>query len=139
MTGLILTSAQSELIRAEAGKHYPRECCGLLIGEGQDPVVIAEVVPAENQADSDNRFLIDPQVQFDWIHKVRGTAQRIVGHFHSHPNGRAEPSKHDRALALEVGQIWLIMPVTDGQPGDLMGFEARPKPGSLIPIPIEIR
>jgi proteasome lid subunit RPN8/RPN11 len=33
----------------------------------------------------------------------------VIGHWHSHPNGRAEPSARDAARALDNGQIWLIL------------------------------
>jgi proteasome lid subunit RPN8/RPN11 len=33
----------------------------------------------------------------------------MIGHYHSHPNGAAEPSRHDAAMALDTGRLWLIV------------------------------
>lgn len=102
----------------EAAEHaFPKECCGLLIGAGADSVIVSQAVVAPNLSEDPNRFLIDPQVQFDWLRKLRGTKERIVGHFHSHPNGCSEPSKIDAEMAIERDQYWVIIPVKDGVSG----------------------
>jgi desampylase len=37
------------------------------------------------------------------------SASGHIGHYHSHPNGRAEPSPRDAARATDNGQIWFII------------------------------
>jgi len=46
--------------------------------------------------------------RFTLLRALRGTAREIVGCYHSHPNGRAEPSRTDVAGGSESGFIWLI-------------------------------
>ncbi len=120
-----LTNDQCEMITRESEKAFPRECCGLLIGTGDDPVTVTDVVIAENVAESPSRFLVDPQCQFDWMRKLRGTSDRIVGLYHSHPNGRCDPSAYDAEMAIEPEQIWLIVPLCNGQAEEIKGFWSR--------------
>ncbi len=82
-----LTEQQLEQLKQEAETAFPDECCGLLIGQGAGFIEVTDVVAADNLAESSDRFLIDPQVQFDWMRTLRGTERRIVGHYHSHPTG----------------------------------------------------
>jgi len=42
------------------------------------------------------------------IRLERQGGPRLVGHYHSHPNGSTEPSPRDLAAA-EPGKLWLIM------------------------------
>jgi proteasome lid subunit RPN8/RPN11 len=86
------------------------EICGLLIGSGELDVVVDDIVFAPNKADQPcTQFEIDPQVQFDCLRQLRGTARRIVGHFHSHPTALAAPSTHDLAMAHDPDVIWVII------------------------------
>jgi len=39
---------------------------------------------------------------------ARANRHRLIGCYHSHPNGRAEPSAADRAGAGEEDFLWLI-------------------------------
>jgi desampylase len=89
---------------------YPNECCGLIEGidtaDGWRAIAIHEAGNvAQNPA---RRFQIDPQAQLDLMRKLRGTGRRIVGCFHSHPDGEAKPSATDRAEASESGFVYLI-------------------------------
>ena len=83
------------------------EICGLLVGHGAR---VERLVPARNvAADPAWSFEIDPASLLGVHREVRAHGQRVMGHWHSHPNGRAEPSARDAARALDNGQIWLIL------------------------------
>ena len=93
-----------------ASRAYPNECCGLIEGDdtpdGWRALAIHE---AKNIADDPRRrFLIDPQAQFDLMRRLRGEDTRIIGCFHSHPDGEAKPSAADRAEAYETDFLYLI-------------------------------
>lgn len=93
-----------------AARAFPLECCGLIegvrTGDGWRMTALHE---AANVAEDPARhFLIDPQRQFDLMRKLRASATRIIGCFHSHPEGPAEPSATDRVQALEDDFLWLI-------------------------------
>jgi proteasome lid subunit RPN8/RPN11 len=93
-----------------AARAFPLECCGLIEGiRIEGGWRLTALHEAANLAeDPASRFLIDPQRQFDLIRALRGRETRIIGCFHSHPEGPALPSATDRAQALEDDFLWLI-------------------------------
>ena len=105
---------RAQILR-EARSAHPHECCGLIEGVFEVEGVreagafrIAVLHPARNLADVPDRFEIDPQDQFAAHKAARARGHAIVGCYHSHPNGRAEPSMADQAGADEENFLWLI-------------------------------
>lgn len=135
---LELTEQHIKQLKQEAERAFPNECCGLLIGQGLNPIEVADVIIAENLAESSDQFLIAPQVQFDWMRKLRGTDRRIVGHYHSHPNGLAKPSSRDAAMALDRDQVWIIVPTNAGAAGEPKGFLSMGAGIGFEPLPLKI-
>ena len=92
-------------IESEARAAFPRECCGLIEGvrDGGGFHALA-LHPARNLADEADRFVIDPAAQFALQRRLRGTDRTVIGCYHSHPNGTAEPSDEDG----EGDVLWLI-------------------------------
>ncbi|HXJ01783.1 MAG TPA: M67 family metallopeptidase [Micropepsaceae bacterium] len=107
---LHLDDALAAAMLGAASRAYPAECCGLIEGDdAPDGWQARAVHETANLADDPSRhFLIDPQAQFDLLRALRGSARRIIGCFHSHPGGVAEPSATDRANAFESDFLWLI-------------------------------
>jgi proteasome lid subunit RPN8/RPN11 len=93
-----------------ASRAYPNECCGLIEGADEADGLRALAIHEANNIAEDprRRFLIDPKMQFDLMRRVRGTETRIIGCFHSHPDGEAAPSATDRAEAYETEFVYLI-------------------------------
>ena len=93
-----------------ASRAYPNECCGLIEGRATaDGWQARDIHEAANIAeDPRRRFLIDPQVQFDLMRHLRDSDTRIIGCFHSHPDGEPAPSATDRAEAYESDFLYLI-------------------------------
>jgi proteasome lid subunit RPN8/RPN11 len=91
---------------AEAAAAPNREVCGLLFGEA-DAITAAE--PAANVADDPAQsFEVDPRALFAAYRAERTGGAKLVGHYHSHPNGLATPSARD-AAAAEPGWLWMIV------------------------------
>ncbi|MEQ8195869.1 MAG: M67 family metallopeptidase [Rhodospirillales bacterium] len=125
-------------IEHAAGTAYPHESCGLLIGTvgtGGD-IAVSRVVVSPNVSKSDTRdsFEVDPQIQFDLLRELRGRDERIVGHFHSHPDGPARPSERDRAQAWEPDLVWLITAVGETGPAETAAFLLDPGTGHFKPV-----
>lgn len=98
-------------IEGEARAALPGECCGLIEGRrdgGGGRVVAVAVHPARNIGGGDDRFEIDPADHIRMLRAARARGTEIVGCYHSHPNGRAEPSARDLAGAAEEGFVWVI-------------------------------
>ena len=95
---------------------YPDECCGLLAGRNRGgAIIITRAVPSDNVATRPSeRFEVDPKVRFDLMREIDGGPEKIVGHYHSHPNRPASPSERDLDTAFEPELIWLIVAVKNG-------------------------
>jgi proteasome lid subunit RPN8/RPN11 len=95
-----------EALLAEAAATPRVEICGLLFGTQQ---LILRAEPTANVAsDPANSFEIDPAPLFAALRAARTGGAPVIGHYHSHPNGRAEPSARDLEAA-EPGRYWLII------------------------------
>jgi proteasome lid subunit RPN8/RPN11 len=102
-----ISRAAKARILAHAAESSEIEACGLLFGS-EDAVSRAE--PAANVADDPTRrFEIDPKALFAAIRAERKGGERLAGYYHSHPEGVAEPSAHDAAMAHDAGRLWLIV------------------------------
>ncbi|MGH6683831.1 MAG: M67 family metallopeptidase [Pseudolabrys sp.] len=99
---------RAQIVR-EAQATLPRECCGLIEGRrAADCVVVSALRPARNLSGAADRFEMDPADHFRALRAARLRGSEIVGCYHSHPVGRAEPSLRDRDGAAEDGFVWLI-------------------------------
>lgn len=105
--GVRIDSGVIAALLAEASAAHPREACGLLFGgEG----LITAHRPAANVHPAPERhFEIDPAALIAAHRAMRGGGPRLVGHYHSHPQGAPEPSATDRAMAAGDGMIWAIV------------------------------
>ncbi|WP_095013399.1 Mov34/MPN/PAD-1 family protein [Tsuneonella mangrovi] len=102
-----LSSALIESLLAKAAAAHPRECCGLLLGEGER---IKQVVPAPNvHPHPERHFEIDPQALIDAHRAERTGGAKVIGYYHSHPSGPPEPSATDSAMAAHDGRVWAIV------------------------------
>lgn len=108
-----INSKLMDIINQEAKKAFPNECCGLLAGTGDliTHVNITQVRASTNIAigPTTNRFEVDPKVHFNLIHELEETKERVVGHYHSHPNHPARPSEEDIKMAFDPKMLWVII------------------------------
>lgn len=92
-----------------AAAALPREACGLLVGHaGADRVAVTGLAPSRNLAEATDAFEIDTALQLALQRRLRGTAEAVVGVWHSHPTGAPTPSARDAEGAWETGLAWLI-------------------------------
>lgn len=102
-----VASGVIERIEREAAEAHPRECCGVMLGEEGR---ITSAVPARNvHPTPETHFEIDPQALIDAHRAAREGRPPVLGYYHSHPYGLAEPSKTDRVHACGDGRVWAIM------------------------------
>jgi len=125
-------------IEAAARRARPRECCGLLIGRREEAeIVILDALETANLAppEAPARFEIDARAHLRLQRELRGSDRHIVGLFHSHPHGAAEPSATDRAEAAYAGWVWLITAVRDAA-AETRGY--LDTGAAFLPVRIEI-
>lgn len=101
----------------------PDECCGLLLGLGDE---IGEAMPMRNIADQPaSRFLIEPQDHIRGRREARSRGLEVLGFYHSHPHSPPEPSSRDLAEFSYPGHLYAIISLSD-EPAEvrLFRFEA---------------
>lgn len=105
--GVRISRSLLDGLLAEAAGFPDREVCGLLFGDGQ---AIETARRASNiSPNPENSFEIDPQPLFEAIRAERGGGPRLLGWYHSHPSGAAEPSAQDARDAAPDGRLWLVL------------------------------
>ena len=83
------------------------EICGILRGAKG---YIAAAQPARNVAvDPARHFEIDPAALFAALRDARRGGPDVLGWYHSHPSGSADPSATDAAEAAADERLWLIV------------------------------
>jgi proteasome lid subunit RPN8/RPN11 len=125
---LLIAPPLIEAMLQAARDALPEECCGLLVGSSDGRVT--RLVPAANVHETPRRFFtIDPAVQFATLRELRaaGGGEEVIGHYHSHPEGPAEPSLRDLVEAVDPQALWIVI---DPSRSDLAAF--RPRPGEAF-------
>ena len=111
MAGPLSSVTMSQIVREQllawAAATPDAEVCGLLFG---DRGAVTSAILADNHAQTPaTAFEIDPNALIAAYKAQRTGGPHIIGHFHSHPNGLAEPSATDADMAEADGKLWLIV------------------------------
>ncbi len=106
------------LIAREARRALPGECCGALLGERAGATCrVREALPLPNPAPA-GRYA----VAADSMRQVEADAgelgMNVVGFYHSHPRGPAEPSPVD----LEAAWPWYTYVIVDAVTGEAQAW-----------------
>ena len=107
---------------AHSFHELPYEACGLLVRRGG----VGEIQAAPVKNDSPGQDSFDMCAD-DLLYWYESDAQ-ILGTYHSHPRGKAEPSEGDLEL-LEPGKIHLIVGMRGGlhvQLWQYLGYRVTP-------------
>ena len=130
-------------IEAVAETAAPEECCGLLVGrdfQGKAIRVTRRVASRNLAADRKLSFEIAPQVWLDLQADLKAGDERIVGLYHSHPEGPAEPSARDRDAAWELDpgerMAWLIVSARYGGAAESRAHMFED--GGFVEAPIQV-
>ncbi|MBF0164326.1 MAG: M67 family metallopeptidase [Magnetococcales bacterium] len=134
MTMWIISRPLVNKIFAHAQRVLPRECVGVLSGQGREAT---DWHPLTNIAEEARQFLADPEEQIRLFRSLREQGREVVAIYHSHPHGPAEPSSLDRELATYPDALLLIVGMqTDGRL-EINGFLDRD--GRMEPQELTIR
>lgn len=91
-------------------RRLPYEACGVVFGRSERNRLCVEgfALIRNAAADPSKAFFFEPE---DWIrawYNAESGGRRIVGIFHSHPDGTARPSAADTDRRLDWGSYWII-------------------------------
>lgn len=140
---LQISKADYDMIRWEAERSYPNECCGILLGtvsDGQRIVTLTVTCENAQHESPSNRYSIDPEKVIAALKLARSRSETIVGFYHSHPDHAAKYSGTDLAEAHWFDCSYVITSVEAGRAGAtnsfvLMGTEDKKR---FAEEPIEI-
>jgi len=118
---------------------YPEEACALLVGRiglGDQRRVTRLELSRNLAGDRQRRFEIDPGLRIGLERELRGGDERLIGVWHSHPDGPAAPSATDLAMVYEPDLIWLITAVAAGQAVLTLAYLPRQDGSGFRPLEI---
>ncbi|MDX1619152.1 MAG: M67 family metallopeptidase [Balneolaceae bacterium] len=108
-----------------AEQAYPDECCGFMYGSAtgdQRSVVRAGKVRNAKEGDRSDRFEIDPEDYRKAESYAAESELDLIGVYHSHPDHPAEPSEHDRKVAMPWFS-YVIVSVRKGRAADIRSWQ----------------
>ncbi len=111
-----------ELI-AHARRAPLEECCGLLAG--LDGVITRSFAATNAASDRAKNYEIAPKELFRLMREIRAAKLELLGIYHSHPNGKNEPSARDIELAYYPGTPYFILSPLPPSPGDVASRPVR--------------
>lgn len=133
MTGTVSISKEILARMLQVARENPdRECCGLLAGrEG----AITRILPAANAArDTKTSYEIAPEELFRLTREIRADGLDLLGIYHSHPNGRNEPSPRDIERAYYPETAYFILSPRDDTARPVRAFSIREGRASELSI-----
>ena len=137
-----LSRKQLQAIERAAETAYPEEACGLLVGRSEPGGAcrVSTVEASANVAEPPRtrRFEVDPKLRLRLERELRESADSIVGVYHSHPNGSAEPSETDLSMIFEPDMVWLITAVTDGRAGATLAHKPTEDGAAFQPLGLDL-
>jgi desampylase len=105
-----------------ARESAPRECCGLLFGDGE---VVDRLVRGRNvHATPETRYEIDPAQLRDAIFGSDDTDRYLVGIYHSHPRTEPKPSAFDIANAFWPEQVYVLTSLRS-EPPEIFAYRIK--------------
>lgn len=130
---LILTAQHQQQMIAQAQAEWPNEACGVLGGVNGR---VLQVYPGANALRSPVEYLMSPQDQLKAFLDIEARGWEIIGIYHSHPAGPAQPSPTDVARAYYPEAAYLILSLADRARPELRAY--RIVDGQIAEIPVWI-
>ena len=106
---------------------YPEECCGFLLGRVSDTYrEVNEVREAGNIRENrrERRYRIEPLELMRLEEEIEGSAQDLLGFYHSHPNHPPNPSEYDREHAWPW-YTYVILSINENAEGELTAWKLK--------------
>jgi proteasome lid subunit RPN8/RPN11 len=114
---LTVTPAVDQAIRRHGQDTYPHECCGAMVGRG-DQVIGVVALPNTTEEGPRRRFLVRPSDYREAEQRAAELGADLLGFYHSHPDHPARPSQYDLDHAWPTF-AYVIVAVAAGAAGDM--------------------
>lgn len=127
-----------EVLHAHACEHYPEECCGFVLTDGETETVrritnvqnmMHDKEPASFPRDATLAYFMDPKELLNVHREIDGGEYTIKAVYHSHPNHEAYFSAEDKKQALfddeplYPGAVYMVISIYDRQIRATRAFE----------------
>jgi proteasome lid subunit RPN8/RPN11 len=130
-TRLVLPRALQDEIVAHARESKPRECCGLLFGDGE---VVDRIVRGRNvHPTPETRYEIDPAQLREALLMGDDSDRYLVGIYHSHPATEPKPSHTDVTNARWPAQVYVLTSLLS-EPPQVIAYRITDGKTTEIPI-----
>jgi len=100
-------------------KDAPNECCGVLLGKDN---VVERVVAMTSDPPAPDAYYMDPVQQVEIFTEMEKQGQSLLGIYHSHPKGPAEPSGADLHLAFHPDAVYFIISLAEADRPEVRAF-----------------
>jgi proteasome lid subunit RPN8/RPN11/molybdopterin converting factor small subunit len=121
-----------ERLAQEGALAYPREACGFLLGSAANGQALCQgLVPGP--AGTEAGYSLSAEELFAAEEAARLGSQEVLGFYHSHPDGEAEPSEADHADALP-GYAYAVLAVGTAGLREVRFFRLDEATGRLAEI-----
>ena len=97
-----------ERIIAHARRSFPEEACGLLAGPPGEFAAFYRCANAAAPHERHRRYSVDPVELLERFREMDERGWELTGIWHSHPTGRARPSRTDVEIAYYPEAVYLI-------------------------------
>ena len=96
----------------------PEECCGILTGSREGTTALVEAIHrTANVADAPRTtYDVDPVQQLAIMSEREERGETVLGFYHSHPMGPANPSPTDRERATWPNHTYVIVSLEGAHP-----------------------
>ena len=110
---IALTQEQAAALIGHARGEFPRECCGLLAGRAGR---VERIYRGTNIDRSPYTYMMDPKEQLFAFKEMEAAGLELLGIYHSHPTGPAEPSALDLARNYYPDAVHIIVSLSGPEP-----------------------
>ena len=105
----IISKSHKKILTDHASKEEPNESCAILYGESDEKFwEVKEIWLTENIDSSPIEFTLSAEQTMEMYQKEKELNLKIIGIFHSHPNGEAYPSSMDKKFMRNNPYVWTI-------------------------------
>lgn len=132
---LEISKTEMKKIREHAEKEYPKECCGVLLGN-KHQTKVQEIYQARNVDTTDRQklhFVINPLELYRVEKEAEKRKMEIIGFYHSHADYPAVLSEEDKSSMLSQC-LYMVVSVENGVCTDIKSYRKTRFSGNVCEI-----
>jgi proteasome lid subunit RPN8/RPN11 len=123
---IALTEKQITDLKEHAAETYPKECCGILLGNRDtDKKVVKKIIRGQNSSEEPHdHFTLDSEAIIEAERGADECDLEILGFYHSHPDCSTCISREDCRYVMP-GMSYPVISVIDNSVSSIASWEQR--------------